>query len=103
VARIVWSATARDDLRDITLHIAADSRTYARSFALRLRGSVERLARFPKSGRQVPEDTSRRYREIIVGNYRVIYRSTEDEVVVVTVLHGARDLRTLLDRGLEHP
>lgn len=32
-------------------------------------------------------------REVFVGNYRLIYRFTPDEVVVQAVIHGARDLR----------
>jgi len=29
-------------------------------------------------------------REIILGNYRVIYRITPDEVEILTIYHGAR-------------
>jgi len=100
VARIVWTATAREDLRGIVQYIAVNSPVYARSFALRLRRSVARLAEFPESGRQVPEDQSGTYREVIVGNYRVMYRIVRDSVAIVTVLHGARDMRRLFESGL---
>ena len=49
-----------------------------------------RLSDFPNSGRLVPEDARDETREIIVGNYRVIYGILEDEVQVITVRHGAR-------------
>lgn len=100
MARIVWTATSREDLRGIVQYIAGDSPVYARSFALRLRRSVARLAEFPGSGCRVPEDPSGTYREVIVGNYRVVYRTAEDSVVIVTVLHGAREIRRLFESGL---
>jgi plasmid stabilization system protein ParE len=47
-------------------------------------------------GRIVPELAIETIREIILGNYRIIYRIwEEEEVQVVTVHHGAR----LLDVG----
>ena len=60
---------------------------------MRVRQQVERLDRFPESGRKVPEDKSGTYRELIVGNYRVVYRVDEDTVTIATLIHGARILR----------
>lgn len=33
------------------------------------------------------------YRELIVGNYRVVYQIDEDIVTIMTIIHGARILR----------
>lgn len=98
MAQIIWTATARENLRGIVQYIAADSPMYARSFALRLRRGVSRLAKFPESGRRVSEDRSETYREVIVGNYRVVYRIAEDRVIIVTVLHGARDAQKFFEK-----
>jgi plasmid stabilization system protein ParE len=51
------------------------------------------LHHFPESGRKVPEDKTGTYRELLVGNYRVVYRVDEDTVTIVTLIHGARVLR----------
>ena len=59
---------------------------------MRVRQQVERLDRFPESGRKVQEDKSGTYWELIVGNYRVVYRVDEDTVTIVTLIHGARIL-----------
>lgn len=99
MARVIWTASSRENLRHIVEYIAADSPVYARSFGLRLRRSVSRLGQFPESGRRVPEDRSEMYREVIVGNYRVVYRITNDSVVIVTVLHGARDAARFFREG----
>ncbi len=93
MARVVWSRVARDDLKGIISYIRADAPVYARSFALRLNQRVRQLEAFPESGRFVPEDSTRTYRELIFGSYRVIYRHSDNTVTIVTVIHGARILR----------
>jgi toxin ParE1/3/4 len=60
---------------------------------LHIQHRVEQLQQFPESGRIVPEDKRGIYREIIVGNYRVVYRVDEDTVTIVTLIHGARLLQ----------
>ena len=93
MARVVWSRVARDDLQGIIAYIRSDAPAYARSFALRLSQRVTQLEMFPESGRFVPEDPTKTYRELIFGDYRVIYRHSERTVTIVTVVHGARILR----------
>jgi toxin ParE1/3/4 len=41
-------------------------------------------------GRVVPELGIETIREVILGNYRIIYRIQEDEVQVITIHHGAQ-------------
>ena len=93
MARIVWSSVARDDFKALVSFIKADSPGYAQTFGLHIQQRVEQLHRVPESGRKVPEDKSGTYRELIVGNYRVVYRADEDTVTIVTLIHGARILR----------
>lgn len=52
--------------------------------------SVDRLEMFPLSGRVVPEINKQEIREVIFGNYRIVYRLREDEVEILTVHHGAQ-------------
>ena len=55
----------------------------------------DRLADFPESGRIVPEMNDPNFREIIPGNYRLIYRLRSGDVQIITVHHGARELKLL--------
>ena len=57
-----------------------------------VRGSAERLRKFPESGRLVPEFQGGRYREVIVFPYRIVYRYAEEQnrVFVLAVIHGSR-------------
>src|SRR4051794_20633482 len=86
---IRWTESARGDLRAIHAFIARDSRVYARRMVERLRKAVERLSRFPGSGTRVHEWDRPELREIIVGNYRVIYRLRDECVEILTVIHAA--------------
>jgi plasmid stabilization system protein ParE len=54
--------------------------------------AVGRLAEFPLSGRMVPELRQEAIREVIHGNYRIVYRVTKNEVQVLTVFHASRML-----------
>jgi plasmid stabilization system protein ParE len=47
----------------------------------------------PRLGRQVPEADEREdIRELIFQSYRVIYLVEADQVHILTVIHGRRDL-----------
>jgi len=53
------------------------------------------LQTFPESGRHLPEFPNLPHREMLLGNYRIIYRYTSEKnsVYVVTVIHGSRLLK----------
>jgi addiction module RelE/StbE family toxin len=92
MAQVEWTPQALDDLDAICLFIARDAPQVAAVFADRAFRATDRLANYPRSGRIVPELAVENIREIILGNYRLIYRIRQDQVQVVTVHHGARRL-----------
>ena len=87
-----WTIGARSDLREAVAYVAADSLTYATATARRLISAVERLDRYPRLGRTVPEYGDPALRELIVGSYRVVYCIENREVVILAIVHGSRDL-----------
>lgn len=93
MTRISWTLQALDDVESIRRYVARDSEEYASLLVARFLQAVERLADFPVSGRIVPEVGDTQLREVISGSYRIVYRLLDDEVVIVTVHHGARLLR----------
>jgi toxin ParE1/3/4 len=90
VAEVRWTQQALGDLEATSEFIARDSSHYASLFVLDVLAAVERLERFPKSGRIVPEKNEPKIREIILGNYRIVYRLRNDIVEILTLHHGAR-------------
>jgi addiction module RelE/StbE family toxin len=93
VTQVVWAPQAIHDVEAIRAHVARDSSHYADLIVGRLVAAVERLADHPRSGRVAPELGDESIREVIHGNYRIIYRLRHDVVEIATVFHGARSFR----------
>lgn len=95
MAEIVWSEEAILNLEDIYDYIARHSPLYAQHQIESITDAAERLRQFPKSGRHIPEFPELPHREVIIGNYRVIYRyeSEHDVVKIISVVHGAKLLK----------
>lgn len=91
---LVWSQRAASDLRQIHAYIAFDKPRAASNFISTIKESVERLRRFPHSGRIVPELMRPDVREILVGNYRIVYKLEKRRVVVLTVFEAHRSALT---------
>ncbi|MBI4051647.1 MAG: type II toxin-antitoxin system RelE/ParE family toxin [Elusimicrobia bacterium] len=89
---IYWSNEAIRRLRAILSYIQSDSSQRALEFGAKIIKSVNRLRQFPESGRKVPEliDQEPAPREILVGEYRIIYHILPQEIQVVTIVHGRR-------------
>lgn len=90
MAEIRWTEQAIADLAAITEFIAHDSHEYACLFASDIIDVVDRIADFPKIGRVVPEIQDPAIREVILGNYRIVYRLRGYGVEVLTVYHSSR-------------
>ncbi len=96
MAQVRWSLMATRDMRDIEEFIARDSSLYAVAFVNRLVEVTRELAQFPRMGRVVPEFKREQLREVIYRTYRIVYVLTDEEVVILRVVHSARDLRRVL-------
>ena len=90
MAEIRWTPQAADDLETIADFIAVDSPHYARLFVSKVINAVDRLELFPERGRIVPETDNPSIREVLLGNYRIVYRYRSDVVELLTVYHGSR-------------
>ena len=91
--KITWSEIALKDLANIHDFIARDSRSYAQKFVEKIFSEVSSLNKFPLSGRIVPEFNDISIREIIVGNYRIVYLVMGGVVTVIRINHSARLLK----------
>jgi len=95
VTQLIWSPRALADLEEIRTFIEADSPAWADLAVRRIVAAVERLQEFPDSGRMVPERRSPELREVISGNFRIVYRRRLPSVEVATVFRGSRDFSAL--------
>ena len=88
--KVNWTAAAREQLRDIHAFIARSSPQYAITVVDRLTRRSKQIASFPMSGRVVPDVNDVNIREIIEGQYRIIYHILENEIDVIAVVHSSQ-------------
>lgn len=90
--KVQWTDTARAHLDAIHAYIAQDSAEYATRMIDRRTRRSQQIADFPFSGRRVPEYDMDQVREEIEGFYRIIYHIKPDQIDVLAVIHGARNI-----------
>ncbi len=95
---VAWTESAWADLEGIADYIAQDSRFYAASFVRETRDAARSLSTLAERGRVVPEMGNPTIRELLLGNYRLVYRVREQNVEILGLIHGARDLAALWQR-----
>ena len=74
MVQINWTLLAKSDLKNIFDYIAFDSKYYAKKTILEIRDETQILKKFPQIGRVIPEIGNEHFREIIYGNYRIMYK-----------------------------
>ena len=85
--------------RQVQAAFACDSRLHCRRLAQIANRTVDRitrkgdgLKRFPMSGHTVPEYQDPIIRQVLEGNYRIIYRVGEEGIEILAVIHAARQM-----------
>lgn len=103
MAQVIWTEPALHDLNEIAEYIALDKVSAAKKLIQQIFSSTDRLERFPKSGRKVPELQDSRYLEIIVNPCRIFYRVEKDKIYILYVMRSERALKNYLldDRASE--
>jgi toxin ParE1/3/4 len=83
------------DVDEIWQWIGAEDVVAAERWSRRIVTATDRLTEFSNSGTPRPE-LGPGVRSVVVGRYLVLYRIGPDSVDIVRVVHGARDLSSLL-------
>jgi len=93
---IKWTNKALNDMENIAEYIALDSHCYAKIQIKRFFDKVEILKKYPFIGRIVPEKNNVNIRELILGNYRIIYKIISlHHIDVITIHHSKRLLKNI--------
>ena len=87
-----WTETAQDHLDAIYAYFERNSAEYALRMVDRLTRRSQQIADAPLSGRRVPEYDLDKIRELIEGPYRIIYHIKPNQIDVIAVIHGARNV-----------
>ena len=93
MVQINWTFQARDDLKNIAEYISLDSVKYAKLQIARIKIRTQVLKNQIRSGKIIPEINDPEIRELIEGNYRIIYKIKSDyDVSILAVHHSSRNL-----------
>jgi toxin ParE1/3/4 len=92
MVKIVWTDLSVFELKEIFDYISLDSKRYAKNQVENIKSKSQILKTMPDIGRIVPELENSEIRELIEGNYRIVYRiKTKNIVEILTVHHSSRD------------
>lgn len=89
--RVTRTALAEQDYREIVEYLAEHHEPAADRFAAELADCVRLLAGQPGPGRP-RDDLGARVRSTVVGRYVVFFRAAADELVILRIPHGSRDI-----------
>jgi toxin ParE1/3/4 len=101
--KILISRYAEDDLIEIIEYYNEKNEAYAQKLLFALESRIEELKLLPERGRVVPELKKQNileYRELIEGNYRIIYAIEGLTITVHTILDSRRNIEDLLLKKL---
>jgi toxin ParE1/3/4 len=96
VANIVILPAARADLMDIGDFIALDNRTRAASFVAEIEAKILEVGDRPGSF-QKRDELHKGLRHARHGRYLIFFIERDDEVQIVRVIEGSRNLPRLLE------
>ncbi len=85
--KIIWSPLAIDRVSEIAEYISKDNPRAAAGWIEDIFEKDLILKSSLKMGRTVPEINSKEVREIIFGNYRIIYRIEKNNISILTIRH----------------
>jgi len=83
--KIIWAPDALEQMNDIVDYIAIDSESRAEEWAISIIDAVERLAEFLESGRIVKDVDNPSIKEIVKGNYRIVYQIQKTKIEILVV------------------
>ena len=101
--KVIWSNIAERDLKSIIEYIADENLLNAEKIFQKIKEKASSLYLFSNRGRLVPELKDQgilQYRELIHSPWRTMYRISEDNVYVLSVLDARRNIEDILLKRL---
>jgi toxin ParE1/3/4 len=96
MACLIWTEPALLDLDAIAEYIALDNPLAASRYVQRVFDKVERLEKFPESGKSPEELPGSVYRELVISPCRIFYRIEKEQVFILHVMRAEQLLRIFL-------
>jgi plasmid stabilization system protein ParE len=101
---IIWTDAARDELLEIREYLKQNQTpAFVKKVTEQIRDEVGSLKDWPTKGiyvKELEELQLGQYRDLIVGQHRIIFERASEAFYVHIVCHTSRDLEALLRRRL---
>jgi toxin ParE1/3/4 len=100
---VIWAGSAVQDLESIIAYVAEDSPSNAMKILLKIKESLSDLYHSPHRGRFVLELQSQGillYRELVIDPWRIVYRVSENTVLVLSVFDSRQNVEDILLKKL---
>ena len=97
--KIIWTHVAEKDLINIIEYISVDSPQNALKILKKIKQKASNLYSLPERGRVVPELKGQgifQYRELVIPPWRIIYRTSEREIFVLSVIDSRQNVEDVL-------
>jgi toxin ParE1/3/4 len=94
MSRFKISTQAAQDLEDIWSYICINNPRAADNLFDKLRERFAKLAKFPQMGKE-RSDLARVLRSFPVGSYLIFYRTIDEGIEIVRILHGSQDIEQI--------
>jgi plasmid stabilization system protein ParE len=98
MSEYILSDEARREFKEIWDFIAQDDVDAADRWIMKLLEAMDFLARNPRAGHARKDLTDQPVLFWPVGEYLIIYRIQQDEILILAVTQGARDIPSYLRR-----
>jgi plasmid stabilization system protein ParE len=95
MSQFVLHPGAVQDLHEIWEYVASDSPDAADQFVDEIYQTIQSLVPFPFIGHSRPDLSNRPLRFHVVREYIIAYAPEEKPLIVIAVLHGRRNPRTI--------
>ena len=87
MVQLNWTLLARNDLKAIFEYISKDSKKYAKLEILKIKSRTQILNVQPLIGKEVIESGNIDVRELVEGNYRIIYKMVDNDRIDILIIH----------------
>lgn len=95
----VLTPAAEADLNDIITYIAENNSDAAERSVARFERAMQMLADNPEVGHLREDLAAEPLRFWAIYSYMIIYRPKTSPLQIIRILHGARDIKDILQRG----
>lgn len=89
---VIWTPSARADLKAIHDHIARNSPQNAKAVVAGILQKADVLTELPYLGKAIPEINEDSLREISAHSWRILYHLRQKQIFILAVVHKRRQL-----------